>query len=175
MAEEQQQFDYHPDKAKATSKKTGSQVVSWTASEYIDHSRGLFWYVALGATSVVLAAIVYLLQRDIFATGVILLLGFIVAFAAARRPLQASYEVSSSGLKVGEKLYPYSVFKSFAVIHEGHLSSLIFTPLKRLQPPVSVFFEGGDEDKITSIIGEHLPYEQRSSDKIDDLSRRLRF
>src|SRR5665213_1310075 len=167
MAEEEQQFDYRPDTASAKTAGSSSKTVAWTASEYIDHSPGFLWYSSLAAISAVLAVIVYLLQKDIFASGVILVLGVIVAFAAARRPAQASYEVSAQGLKIGEKLYPYNIFKSFAVIREGQLSSLVFVPLKRLQPPISAFFDEAEEDKITSIVGEHLPYERRSLDSID--------
>jgi len=160
----------------ATHRPRKSQhTVSWTASEYIDHSRGASWYLLLIIISIALAAGIYFLIHDVFAAIVILILGFIVAVAAQRKPDQVDYELDNTGLKAGNKEYPYSHFRSFAIMHEGQLSSLVFMPLKRFVPPLSIYFDEDEEDAITSIVGEHLPMEQRSPDRIDSLTRRLRF
>jgi hypothetical protein len=175
VTEADQQFDYMPDKTPPEGKKDSGNSISWTASEYIDHQIGVSWYFILLIATIALAAVIYVLLKDVFATGVILVLGLIVGLAAKRKPEQATYRLSRDGLAVGEKLYPFSHFRSFAIMREGQLTSLVLIPLKRLMPPISAFFDEGDEDRIVSIIGEHLPLEQRSPDRIDNLSRRLRF
>jgi hypothetical protein len=83
--------------------------------------------------------------------------------------------LDSHGLKAGAKEYSFSQFRSFAVVHEGQLNSLVFVPLKKFVPPVSVFFLAEDEQPIVALVGEHLPMEQRQPDKIDTITRRLRF
>jgi hypothetical protein len=40
---------------------------------------------------------------------------------------------------------------------------------------VSAYFEPKDEQKITALIGEHLPYEERKPGAVDRLSFRLRL
>jgi hypothetical protein len=104
-----------------------------------------------------------------------LILGGIVGSVAHHQPQNVTYQLTSKGLAAGEKEYLYSQFRSFAVVHEGQLNSLVFIPLKRFAPPVSVFFLSEDEQPIVALVGEHLPMEQRSPDKIDTLTRRLRF
>jgi len=150
-------------------------TISWTASEYIDHSRGANWYLALTGGTIILSALVYLITKDYFATGVILVLGIIIGVFSRQKPKQITYELSSSGLKAGEKTYPFSLFKSFALIHEGVVSSINLIPIKRFMPPLSIYFDPSDEQKIVSLLGNFLPLEEGGLDAIERLARRLRF
>ncbi|MEX2006687.1 MAG: hypothetical protein WD877_00710 [Candidatus Saccharimonadales bacterium] len=149
--------------------------IAWTASEYIDHTRGASWYSLLVLATVVLTAGVWLMTKDYFATAVVAIVGIIVGIFASKKPRQISYELTSSGLKAGEKFYAYNLFKSFAVIRDGALNSVNLFPAKRFMPPISAYYEPQDEEAIIDAIGQHLPYEERSLDGIDKLSRRLRF
>ncbi len=167
-----------PAHGRKTAGSTGSSkdaAISWTASEYIDHARGASWYLALVAGTIVLAGAVYLVTKDYFATAVIALMGIIVGVFSTHKPKQITYELSSSGLKAGQKVYPMSLFKSFALIREGAFSSVNLIPIKRFMPPLSIYFDPSDEQKIVSLLGNHLPLEERGLDAIEQLSRRLRF
>jgi hypothetical protein len=42
-------------------------------------------------------------------------------------------------------------------------------------PPISAYFAPKDEERITKILGNYLPYEERKLDNVERLSRRLRF
>ncbi len=150
-------------------------AVSWTASEFIDHDRAFGWYALLGLATLILAAIVFVTTRDYFAVAVILIVGFVVAAFARKKPRQLAYELNDSGLKIGEKNYAYGLFKSFSIARDEALPSINLMPLRRFQPPISVYFAAQDEEQITSVLGAHLPYEDQSIDRIDRLSKRLRF
>jgi hypothetical protein len=153
--------------------KSGS--VAWTASEYIEHRHGPNWYFGLMIMTAAAAGGVYFLTKEYFAAGTIAVVGVIVGVFASRKPQQIKYELTSSGLQVGQKLYSYNLFKSFSVLKEGGFSSLNLQPLKRFMPPVSAHFESKDEDKIINTISDFLPYEEHKVDQIDRLSRRLRL
>jgi hypothetical protein len=60
-------------------------------------------------------------------------------------------------------------------MQEGPLTSANLFPLKRFMPPVTAYFDPKDEEKITNVLGNYLPYEDRKMDGIDRLSRRLRL
>lgn len=156
-------------------KTSGETTVTWTASEYIDHSRGAGWYLVLVAGTIVLGAAVYLITKDYFAAGVIGAMGIIVAVFSTHKPRQVKYELSASGLRTGEKTYPLSIFKSFALIREGAVSSVNLIPTKRFMPPLSIYFDPSDEQKIVAILGEHLPLAEGGLDSVERLARRLRF
>jgi hypothetical protein len=48
-------------------------------------------------------------------------------------------------------------------------------PLKRFMPPLSLYMDPADEEKIVDVLADYLPVEQREQDPIDKLMRRLRF
>ena len=156
-------------------KPAQNTTITWTASEYIDHTRGAGWYLSLVAGTVVLSVAVYLLTKDYFAGGVIVFMAVILGIFSTHKPKQVTYELSSSGLKAGEKNYPYSLFKSFTIIRENALCSLNLIPIKRLMPTLSIYFDPAQEQKIIGVVGNHLAYEEGGLDTIEKLSRRLRF
>ena len=156
-------------------KPAQNTTITWTASEYIDHTRGAGWYLSLVAGTVVLSAAVYLLTKDYFAGGVIVFMAVILGIFSTHKPKQIPYELSSSGLKAAERNYPYNLFKSFTVIRENALCSLNFIPIKRFMPTLSVYFDPAEEKKIVELLGGHLPYEEGGLDAIELLSRHLRF
>ena len=166
---------YQPVSGGSSSKPPTVNTFSWTASEYIDHSRGTSWYLLLALGTAALAVGTYFLTKEYFAVGTIVVVGIIVAFYARQKPKQVTYELSSSGLRIGEKLYAYSLFKSFSLVKDGLLNSVQLMPLKKLMPPVSAYYDAADEEKITDILGEHLPFEVAKPSSIDRLSRRLKL
>jgi len=149
--------------------------ITWAASEFIEHKRGASWYLLLVLFTVILGVGTYFITKDIFATVIIAVMGIIVGVSASRKPRQMGYELSSSGLRIGEKSYPYSLFRTFSVIRDGAISSISFSPIKKLMPPISAYFAPKDEERITKILGNYLPYEERKLDGVERLSRRLRF
>lgn len=149
--------------------------ISWTASEYIDHDRGLGWHAMLALVTALLAGLVYLISRDYTSIGIVVALAVVVAIFVRRKPKEVNYALDSSGLKIGDKQYGYNLFKSFTVIRQGALSSVTLMPVKRFMPPVTAYFAPQDEEQITSALGARLPYEDQKPSHIDNLSRRLKL
>lgn len=159
----------------ASQKPPTDNSFTWTASEFIDHNRGASWYFLLLLGTAALAAGTYFVTKEYFAVGTIAAVGIIVAIYARQKPKQVTYELSNSGLRIGEKLYTYSLFKSFSLLNDGALNSVQLAPLKKLMPPISAYYQAADEEKITDILGQHLPIEEAKPSGIDRLSRRLRL
>jgi len=154
---------------------TTNNTISWTASEYIDHKQGFSWYLLLALATVGLAAGFYLLTKDYFGAGAIVLIGLAVGIFAHRTPDQLAYVLNDDGLQIQDKSYDFGQFKSFTIIQEGPISSIEFLPLKRFMPPISIFFATKDQPKIVAVLQNHLPYEERQLDFVERLSRRLHF
>jgi hypothetical protein len=158
-----------------TAEKNAIGDFSWTAAEYIEHERGASWYFFLILATAAIAAAIYLMTKDFFAVGATVVVGIVLAVFAGRKPKQVRYELSQTGLKIGEKTYNYNLFKSFSVMREGSNSSINLMPLKRLMPPIAAYFAPQDEQRIVNVIGEYLPFEERKLDATDRLAHRLRF
>ena len=149
--------------------------VEWTASEYVAHQKTASWYVQLFLATVVVAALVYVITRDTMSTGVMLFAGLVFAVVAARKPKVLAYRLDQGGLTVGQKYYPYSQFKSFALMQEGPLATIIFMPLKRFNPSVDIYIPPDNADAILEVLSNNLPFETRKPGLVDTFAHRIRF
>lgn len=149
--------------------------ITWTASEFIAHEKSAGWYGMLVLAALVLAAVVFLLTRDKISTGAVLVAALALAFYGARQPRQLRYMLSPQGLTIGEKYFPFDMFRSFAVMDEDHFSSIVFVPLKRFGQLTTIYFDPADEEKIVSLLSARLPIENRQHDVVDKFMKRIRF
>jgi hypothetical protein len=183
MADEQNtNWDYKPANnlgAEETAEDTAAPIqqenLTWTAKEFIEHERGAGWYMVLILGSALLAAVIFLVTKDFFAAGAILAVGVMVAIYVGHKPKELTYIVSDSGMQVGEKKYSYNLFKSFSVAHEGQHASINLEPVKRLMPPMTLYFPPENEEQVVDAVGNHLPFEEHKYNITDRLAHRLRI
>ena len=149
--------------------------VEWTASEYIAHEKGLSWYVLLGLAIVAFAAVVYGVTGELISSIVIVVMGIAFGAFAARQPQELNYSLDNDALHVGGRSYGYGQFKSFTIVDEGPIHSIMLMPLQRFMPPLSVYYAPEDEDKIANALSSYLPYEDRKQDVVDRIMRKVRF
>ena len=149
--------------------------VAWTAAEFAEHQKGLGWYGVLALIAILLATGYYLVTKDYFFTGVIILAALMFGVYAARKPRTQQYHLSPNGVQVGEKTYGYQNFKNFSVAEDGSIASVIFMPLARFAPPLTIYVSQDVEDHVLSYLSLFLPFEQHHTDAIDSLLRRIRF
>lgn len=149
--------------------------VTWTASEFIAHHKTPNWYLKFGGSAVIGSVLVWVVTRDLIAAIVILLMAAIIVYGAGRQPRTLNYALDEHGLYAGEKMYPYDLFKSFSVVHEGPLSSIIFMPIKRWQLATSVYYDPKDEEAIMDALAPHLPMTEYNQDPMERLARKMRF
>lgn len=153
----------------------GTQSISWTASEFIAHEKSASWYLSLGGVAVVVATLIWLITRDLVSSGVVLFGALMLGIYGARKPRQLPYRVDSYGVQIGPKYYSYQSFRSFSVVAEGAFSSIMFMPLKRFSPALSIYYDPNDEVAILNLVALQLPHEQRNQDLIDRLMHSIRF
>jgi len=153
----------------------GPQEVTWSASEFIDHYKGVGWYAALIAIVVVFDFLAYFFTRDVVSIIAITAMGVIFGVVAKRKPRTLDYTLNTSGLLLGPVFHPYEEFRSFALMQDGNFPSVMFLPVKRFMPPLSVYYDPQDEHRIIEVLGLHLPMEVRQRDAADNLNRRIRL
>lgn len=155
--------------------RSAVDAVEWTASEFIEHKKPAWWYLSLTAVIIVIAALAYLSGADYFAVAGVIIVGILFAVIAARPPRELHYRLSGRGLEVAGKLYRLDHFKAFWVDRDGAFASLSFLPLKRFMPVLTVYYDPKDEDKISQIISNTLPFEPHKLDPIDKFLKKIRF
>jgi hypothetical protein len=124
---------------------------------------------------VLLAAVAYLLTKDITTLVIIIFSAVLLAVLGGRKPKVLSYALDEQGLTIGERTYAYTKFKSFSVIDEGAVSSISLNPNERFSLGVSVYYDPADEQRIVDTLAAYLPFEDREHAMIDRFMSRVRF
>jgi hypothetical protein len=170
-------FNQEDQSAERDTSPTASSVgsVHWTASEYIAHHKGIGWYVALGLVLAVLSGVLYAMTREILSPVMVLVIGIAFGIMAARQPQELNYSVDSKGLQIGPRLYPFGGFSSFSVVESGGIRSITLVPMQRFMPPLSIYYDPADEQKIVEVISAFLPYQEPRYDYVERLMRKIRF
>jgi hypothetical protein len=154
---------------------TPEMEISWTASEYIAHSKSVGWYLMLLCGAIVLAAIAYAFTNDMVSTVLVVIVAVLALISSARKPKVVPYRLGVHGLIISNKLYPYSQFRSFSIMEEGAFSSIVLMPMKRFIVPLSIYYAPEDEARIVDLLSQFVPMEKPKADLVDNLARRLRF
>lgn len=151
------------------------EAITWTASEFIAHSKSFGWYAVLALVAVAMAALIFFLTKDKVSAGVIIVAALMFGIYAGYKPRELQYRLDQGGLTVGTKHFTYDQFRCFSVLPEGAFSSIVFMPLKRFAVTTTIYYAPEDEDKIVNLLGNYLPLEERGHDAIDRLMHRIHF
>ena len=150
--------------------------ISWQASEYVHHKKSALWLIIYAlATVLVVVATYVVLNHDIFSVIVIALMASVLAIFAIKQPRSNSYKVDDSGVEINHRQFNYKSFKSFSIMDYGAIESIYLDPLERFMPPISIYFEPKDGEKIANILGGYLPLKQRQPDVFDRVIHRIRL
>lgn len=150
-------------------------AVQWQAPEYVQHARTPLWYVGFWAVVVVLVLVaIFVLQSWSFA---ILVPAMAVALMmySHRPPRLMSYALSQRGLYINDQLHPLSEFKSFGIMQQDQLPSLMLIPTKRFKPGITVYFPSEVGEQIVDMLGSRVPMQELRLDAFDKIIRKLRI
>ena len=149
------------------------ETLRWDSSE-APHAKPSGWMAMLVGGTVLLAVAVYFLTRDFVNAGAILAAGLLFGAYSARKPLTVQYQIDRNGIVIGQKRYPYGLFRSFAV-EDGGQHGLVLMPLKRFMPLVPMHYPPELEDQVVGMLSDRLPIEAYRRDAMDVISRKLKF
>lgn len=140
-------------------------VISWESPEYIQHEKGIFWYLIAIACALILC--VY----AIFTANWTLLVALIVLAAVYYRihgypPKNVKIKISRVGIKINSKEYPYQNIDSFWIIYNPpSTKTLNLKSNSRLLPDIAI--QLGDQDP--SEIREYLASQIREKEGREEL------
>ena len=164
---------FNPDQTTPTN--TLEEEISWNASEYIQHHKEPIWYLIASLAIAAVAAVGFLMIRDLFTPSAIVVFGVLLLVVSSRKPRTMNYIVSNHGVVVNSKEYASNDFQSFTIVHEGPIESVILYPQKRWSLALSLYFAPEDGQKIFDMLSSFLPFEQREKDTIDKILHKVRF
>lgn len=151
------------------------EPVHWQAHEYIHHDKTPFWFILFGVVIVALMAVsIFVIQSITFSILIPVMAAALIVYIN-RPPRLLDYTLSTKGLYINDRLYAFSEFKGFGVIHDGKEYSVMLLPVKRFMPGVSVYFPEEAGEAIVDMLGVRLPMQELHLDAVDKIVRKLRL
>ncbi|MGB3945219.1 MAG: hypothetical protein WBK76_00050 [Candidatus Saccharimonadales bacterium] len=149
------------------------QPIQWQAPEYVQERRSPWWFIAFWAiTALLVIAALFLFRSWSFALLVPAMAAALMIYSH-RPPRILNYVLSTKGMYINEQLHPMAEFKSFGVLREESLPSLMLIPTKRFRPGLTVYFPVELGEAIVDQLGERLPMQELRLDAIDRIVRKL--
>jgi hypothetical protein len=157
------------------SNRQEDEPVHWQAHEYIHHEKDGLWFTVFAVVVLGLMALSIFLIQSITFTILIPVMAVALVVYSQRPPRVLDYTLSSKGLYVNDRLYPFVDYKGFGVIRDGKEYSIMMIPTKRFKLGVSVYFPEEAGEAIVDLLGAHLPMQELHLDIVDKVIRKLRI
>ncbi|MDB5165229.1 MAG: hypothetical protein JWM00_119 [Candidatus Saccharibacteria bacterium] len=162
-----------PAQEPAAPRQPEQEPVQWQAPEYLHHEKNPLWFVVFGLVVIGLtAAAIFLMQSWTFALLIPVMAVALVAYSH-RPPRMMDYVLSGKGLYINDTLHPFAEFKSFGVIHDDHEYSVVFIPVRRFRPSLTVYFPADKGEAVVDLLGVRLPMQPLKLDAFDKIVRLL--
>lgn len=150
------------------------KVIQWSAKEHVTQERNVGWYFGLFGVAAVLVALAVWQQQWTFIALIVVSVVALLVYVL-RPPRELEYTLDDKGITESGKFFGYDSFKSFGVLQEGEVYSIVLIPRKRFSPRVTVYFPKEKGEEIVDAFGARLPMEEAKADLLDKLVKFLRI
>lgn len=151
------------------------EIANWQAQNIITGDKNKLWYFVFAGVLTALLVVSWLIQSWTFALLIIVSAIAILVVLSSNNIRQISYSLSGRGFYIDGNLHEYADFRSFGILKEDNVFSIVFLPKKRFSPSVSIYFPEENGEQIVDILGSILPMEDIKLDFIDKIVRKLKL
>lgn len=131
--------------------------IIWEAYEHHHAPKKADWFWILGIIAVTGATVSILLGNTLLGV-LVLIAGTVVALIANREPKIISYAVTQRGLRIDDRLYPFTTLESFCIDEETNLGPQLLVKSEKMFMPLLILPLPEDALKdIEDIISQRLP------------------
>jgi hypothetical protein len=156
--------------------KKEKAIISWSAFDILEHSRGWKYLICFTTFFVVLISY-FAYTRDWFAVIILILLpALILYYQKNRKPETKNYTITDLGIHENELFYPYNEIYSFWLNINKDFSSLNIIFSKKYLPQLTIFLKDIDPSEVKTALLKHIPEEAtRTESWIDKTARWLKI
>lgn len=133
--------------------------ISWEGPEHHHLDPSTDWYWVLGIGSITLAAIVFFFGN--FLLAVLILVAAVAIGLAASNPVKTiPFAISTRGVRVGDRIYPYSTLEAFYLDEDGENGPEVLFRTGSFFAPLIIFPVPEEHfDTIEALLESKLPEE----------------
>ena len=151
------------------------RAITWDAPEHHHIEKGSDWYWALGVLTVGAVVAALFFGNTLFAL-LLGLGGFVLGITAAREPATIEFAVTVRGIRMDDRLYPYSTLQSYHIDEDDPVGPQLLVRSERMFMPLLVLpIPEQYIDDIEDILREKLPEEELEEPFINKLLEFLGF
>ncbi|MBI2607454.1 MAG: hypothetical protein HYW51_01365 [Candidatus Doudnabacteria bacterium] len=152
------------------------KTISWEAQEFIQHKKSTGWYLGFVLISAGLL-IFALFTKSIITIITFTLLVIVVYIFSLQSPRQITHTLSSSGITVGNLLYPFKNIKSFWIVYRPpEVKTLNFETTAYLNNQVAIQLDSQDPIEVKLFLEQYLIEDLDREESLSDIiSRNIKF
>lgn len=133
--------------------------VTWEGYEHAHEEKSGDWYWIVGIVCISVAIVALLLGNPLFSL-LVLIAGMVMALATLRGVTLVPYAVTTRGVRVEDKLYPYSALESYFISEEDEDNPLLLVKSQKFFMPLMVIPIPPEYiDEVEELIANRLPEE----------------
>jgi hypothetical protein len=149
------------------------EIISWEAPEYIQHEKGWKWFFIAGF-SVIALMISSLLVGNWTLALALIALSVVYVWQHFFTPKHVKIIISGTGIKVGDKEYPYQNIDSFWIIYKPpHVKTLNLRSKSRFLPDISIQLNDQDPSEVREYLCSQIPELEGKEESFTDIIIRL--
>jgi hypothetical protein len=149
------------------------EPIHWQASEYVHREKDHIWLVLFILFTIALTCVAVFLIKSLSFAVLVPIMAVALFIYTHRPPRMLDYTLSRQGLHINDKLFPFSEFKSFAILHGLDQYSIMLIPTKRFQPAITINFPEEVGEAIVDMLAPRLPMREVQPDIVDRIIRKL--
>jgi len=146
----------------------GEIFLSWEAPEYVVYKKTVGWYIGFG---ILLAFLLFsaLIMQSIL-TAVVFLLGGILIFVHSERPAKIiSYDIRSTGVRMGKEFYLFRELSAFNVVERGDGVYMLLKSKRLLLPLIHMPLGDTNHEEVVEVMSEKIPQDPEFVEPLADI------
>ena len=156
---------------KAAAGPFGEVFFEWVVPEFTEHKRSAKWYFWMIAASI--ALIIYSIVATNFLLAlIVILIIFIIFLRSYYQPKQLTFQMTESGILIGDQFFAYEKIKNFYLIYDPPFVKKVYFMLKGFRPVISINLNDTNpllvREKLLLYLDEDLTKEKQSLDDLLD-------
>ncbi len=157
-----------------TSQKTGV-LYEWRAQEFMMYRKDIAWIAGL-ALFVIGLTIYFTLTKNYLGAILVILMGILTGVWATRKPNEVAFQITSLGISVGSRLFPFERLKSFWIIYEPRDIKEVVLHIKQVwNPHLYLNIGSANPVEIRKALLRFLPEKEEQESLANVIARRLGF
>jgi hypothetical protein len=150
-----------------------AQPIQWQAPEYVQERRSPWWFIGFWIVAVLLMVVAFFVLRSWSFALLVPAMAAALMIYSHRPPRILNYVLSGKGIYINEKLHPMSEFRSFGIMRDEAIPSIMFIPIKRFRPALTIHFPEEIGEAVVDFLGHQIPMQELKLDVFDQIIRKL--